>query len=258
MGLNIGAMLRRLERPDLPRVEVYGDESMDRGPYDVLGSLWIRAEEASLLREELTTLRATVHAPNPQGEVKWTKCSGSGENALFNAFVDALMARIRDERAFYKCIVIERALVDNKAWNDGDEELGFYKAWWTLLQSRVRPGFVYDIRLDARQLQKQHRLATLREVLNNTSLRNAEIDYLCCGSLESRDSKKDDLIQAVDLLTGAVGFHWSRCHQLAGASSRKCGIAARIAGHLGRTNLCGESLPSEPRFNIWKYRPRKR
>lgn len=230
---------------------------MNRGPFDVLGSLWVRSDVARALREELTTLRDTVIAPNPQSEVKWTKCSGSGENPLFNAFVDALMARVIDGRATYKCIVIERALVDNKAWNGGDEELGFYKAWWTLLYSRFQPGPVYDIRLDARQLQKRHRLSDLKEILNRCGFRDG-YGYHCCRTVEARDSAKDDLIQAVDLLTGAVGFHWAGGDRIQGASQRKCAIAARIAGHLGRPDLRGESPWSDQRFNIWRYRPRRR
>jgi hypothetical protein len=105
----------RLHRPDLTRVEVYGDESLKRGGFDLLGALSLSAAEAADLRRAVTELRASTIAPNPYGEMKWTKCSGATENPLFAAAIDLTMSRIRQGRARFKCIVIDRSLVDNDA-----------------------------------------------------------------------------------------------------------------------------------------------
>lgn len=253
--INLGEGLRGLQRPDLPRVEVYGDESLKRGGYDLLGGLWLPTEEAAQLRRDIAGLRAQTVAPNPSGEIKWTKCSGNKENPLFAAVIDLVMGRIRADRAQFKCIVIERALVDNDNWNAGDEELGFYKAWQTLLFSKINKGFVYQIRLDARQLQKKHRLSDLRDVLNARGFRDKGLDYQCCGLVEGADSKLDDLIQAADLLTGAIGFHYSGAHRDPNASPGKLAIAARICRHLRKRELCFSSMPWEDDFNVWKWRP---
>lgn len=253
--INIAELLRPLVRPDLPRVEVYGDESLKRGQYDLLGGLWLSAGEAARMREDIVRLREETTAPNPQGEVKWKKCSGSTENPLFASVVDLVMGRIRERRAQFKCIVIDRTLVDNDTWNGGDVELGFYKAWHTLLFSKVERGRVYQIKLDARQLQKHTRLVELRDVLRARGLRDLELDYWCCATVEGADSKKDDLIQAADLLTGAVGFHYCGGHNAEGASPGKLAIAARICRHLRKGSLCFSSYPSERWFNVWKWKP---
>jgi hypothetical protein len=253
--INLGEALRRIQRPDLPKVEVYGDESLKRGGYDILGALWLRSEEAARLRTDISDLRAQTTAPNPLGEIKWTKCSGNKENPLFASVVDLVMGRIRAGSVQFKCIVIERALVDNDTWNKGDEELGFYKAWQTLLFSKIQEGFVYQIRLDARQLQQQHRLSELRDVLNARGYRDKQLTYQCCGMVEGADSKKDDLIQVSDLLTGAVGFHYSGGHKDVGASPGKVAIAARICDHIRKRELCFSSTPWEDRFNVWKWKP---
>jgi hypothetical protein len=190
-------------------------------------------------------------------EVKWTKCSGRESNPFLNDFVDLVMERIIRKRAFFKVLVVDRALVDNQRWNGGDEELGFFKAWHTLLRSRIQPGVVSRVWLDARQLQKRSRLEELRDVLNRCGRRDHfAITYDCCSLIESRDSKADDLIQATDILTGAVGYHYSRAHLRPGASPRKVATARRIAEHLGKATLTFGSPPSEQRFNIWRWKPR--
>jgi len=258
MPIMVGAMMRRLTRPDLPRIEVYGDESMKRGQYDLLGGLWIRAGDAAGFRAEIADIRATSPGPGQMDEIKWTKCSGNAEKPVIASVVDRTMERIRDGTLEFKCLVVDRSLVDNRAWNDGDRELGFYKAWSILLFSKMRAGYVYRIKLDARQLQNQSRLEDLRDVLNAKGYRDLGLDYPCCGSLEGADSKKDDMVQIADLLTGAVGYHYCGGHDAPGASPGKILTAERIARHLSRPSLCYEASSSEQRFNVWKWRPRRR
>ncbi|HEU4562421.1 MAG TPA: hypothetical protein VFS20_31615 [Longimicrobium sp.] len=164
--------------------------------------------------------------------MKWTKCPGSSAHPLY-----LLGATIIAGRAKYKCIVIDRRLVDNAMWNDGDRELGYFKAWWTLLLSRVQPGWLYRVRLDALNLQRSGRLQTLRDTLNAAAIRDRGLDYPCCESVEPRDSKKDDLIPVVDLLTGAVGFHYAGGHLAPGASRGKIELAERICTAFGKPSL---------------------
>jgi hypothetical protein len=235
-------------------VEVYGDESLKRGHYDLLGGLWVPERHAPALRAAITDARVRHGC---MGEIKWTKCSGSSPHPLYPDVVDAVLGAIAAGRAKYKCIVIDRRLVDDAAWNDGDRELGYFKAWWTLLLSRVQPGWRYRIRLDALNLQRSGRLQTLRDTLNAAAIRDRGLDYPCCESVEPRDSKKEDLIQAVDLLTGAVGFHYAGGHTAAEGSRGKIELARHICARLGKPELCFASRPSESGFNVWKWTPRR-
>jgi hypothetical protein len=95
-------------------------------------------------------------------------------------------------------------------------------------------------------------------VMNACGVRDHGLDYHCCGSVESRDSKKDDLIQVADLLTGAIGFHYADGHRVTGASPAKVATAAHIADHLGRPSLAFNSPPSQHGFNVWRWKPRRR
>ncbi|HET7228542.1 MAG TPA: DUF3800 domain-containing protein [Longimicrobium sp.] len=254
MTIHIGGPPRPPTSAGRPVVEVYGDESLKRGHYDLLGGLWIPARHAVTLREAIAEVR-TRHGCTV--EIKWTKCSGSSVHPVYAEVVDLVMAAIDAGRAKFKCIVIDRRLVDNAAWNDGDRELGYFKAWWTLLLSRVQPGWRYRVRLDALNLQRSGRLLTLRDTLNAAAMRDRGLGYPCCESVEPRDSKKDDLIQVVDLLTGAVGFHYAAGHLAPGASRGKIEMAERLCAALGKPGLCFESKPSETSFNVWKWRPRR-
>lgn|GEM_PF-1710017 len=241
-------------RSDLPCLEVYGDESLKRGHYDLLGSLWIPARHAEALRAAIGEVRARHDFTC---EIKWTKCSGSSVHPVYVEVFDLVAAAIAAGQAKYKCIVIDRRLVDNAAWNDGDRELGYFKAWWTLLLSRVKPGWRYRIRLDALNLQRSGRLLTLRDTLNAAAMRDRGLRYPCCESVEPRDSKKDDLIQVVDLLTGAVGFHYAGGHTAIGTSRGKVEMAERICAAVNKPSLCIESKPWETDFNVWKWVPRR-
>jgi hypothetical protein len=253
----LASALRSFLRPEHARVEVYGDETLSRGAYDILGALWISADEAAKLQVEIQELRVLHGGINPGMELKWKKCGGTTPHPLYDAVIDLVMGRIMGKRMAFKCLVIERALVDNKAWNDGDAELGFFKAWHTLLRSWLRPKRTFDVRLDALELQRAGRLDDLRNVLNACGMKDLGIDYWCCGSVEARDSKAEDLIQVVDLLIGAVGYHWSGGHLANGASQRKMQLAERIARHLGKRSLKFESKSWEKRFNVWRYIPSK-
>ena len=235
-------------------MEVYGDESLKRGHYDVLGGLWLPARHAESLRAAIAEARARHECA---GEIKWKKCSGSSAHPLYLEVVDLAAAWIAAGRAKYKCIVIDRRLVDNAAWNDGDRELGYFKAWWTLLLSRVQPGWRYRVWLDALNLQRGGRLETLRDTLNAAAMRDRGLSYPCCESVESRDSKKDALIQVVDLLTGAVGFHYAGGHTALGASRGKIELAERICARMKTPSLCIESKPWESDFNVWKWVPKR-
>lgn len=252
----LASTIRSLLHPEHARVEVYGDETLARGPYDILGALWISASEAEQLHAAIRELRAAHGGVNPDMELKWKKCGGTNPHPLYDAVIDLVMERIMGRRMAFKCLVIERALVDNKMWNNGDAELGFFKAWHTLLRPWLRARRVFDVRLDAIELRKAGRLDDLRNVLNACGMKDLGINYWCCGSVEARDSKKEDLIQVVDLLIGAVGYHWADGHLEVGASQRKIQLANRIARRLGRRSLKFESKASEKRFNVWRYKPK--
>lgn len=241
--------------PGFPRIEVYGDESLKRGGYDLLGGLWVRPEEARSLRSDIEAIRTNTKCPAASDELKWTRCSGLTVKPTYAAMVDLIMDRIRVGQAEFKCIVIDRRLVDNAAWNGGDKELGFFKAWHTLLFSKIEEGNGYRIRLDAMELRQRTRLVELRNVLNARGMRDKNFPYHCCESVEGSDSKGDDLIQVVDILTGAVGYHYSRVHLESGASPAKIELAARIARHVGRKTLDFSSKPWERKFNVWKWQP---
>ena len=72
---------------------------------------------------------------------------------------------------------------------------------------------------------------------------------------EPRPAKDRRLIQLVDILMGAVGYHWNELHLKENAKESKKYLAEYIAGKLGEKDLCFCTLASDRRFNIFRFIP---
>jgi hypothetical protein len=241
--------------PDLRHVAIFGDESVKRGPFDVLGALWLPRREANELRTRLAGYRKEFTDPHPNAEMKWKKCARDRPKPLYLAAVDDVLGLIQERRACFKCIVVQRGLVRHREWNGGDKGLSVAKAWHLLLRSRTRRGCQYTVTLDAQALYRESSFAELRTVLNHCARKDHGIFCAPYLSVEPLDSKKDDVLQVVDLLTGAVGYHWAEDDREPNASPGKVMLAAHIARQLGRRNLRTPSGRKNSRFNIWRWTP---
>lgn len=239
--------------PHGPPDEVYCDESLDRGGYDLIGGLWFTGPSARRLRKILARLR---EEHGYSYEFKWTKPSGERLPSVYRALAKALTDQVVSGRARFHCIAMERRLIDYRTFHEGDRELGYYKFMELLLRKRVQPGRTYLVYVDRRTTRLSDRLSTLRRVLNRTARRECGIAYDCCRSVEARAAKDDDLLQVSDLLLGAVGWHYARRHLHPDSSQAKNELADLIARGIGKPHLCLDSPPSERCFNVWRWRPK--
>jgi hypothetical protein len=81
--------------------------------------------------------------------------------------------------------------------------------------------------------------------------------------VEPLNSKQSDLLQAADVLMGAVGFHNQDFHLRPNADKSKVELARYIAARLGRPDLKHETHPIKEDFKIVRWiwsgpRPRYR
>lgn len=235
-------------------VEVYCDESLDRGGFDVYGGLWLTRPKAIRLRQKMHQLRERYRYHR---EFKWQKASGSELSPVYREFAEMLVDHVRSGNgAGFHCIVIPRALIDYKTFHNGDRELAMYKFWNLLFRKRVEAGATYLITLDRRTDQVKTRLSELRSVLNNCGRQDHNLRYDCCRDVQAMDSKDEVLVQAADLLVGAVGFHAAERDRQPNTSPAKVELCERMALKLGRDRVSVATAASERGFNVWRWRPK--
>lgn len=106
---------------------------------------------------------------------------------------------------FFRCIVVDKSILNHDLYNDGDTELGFYKLYYQMLVHWLQASYQHFIYLDWQQNQNGKRFAVLRDILRRKLTGKAKI--VCLEPLNSRESP---LIQLADLYIGAVGYTWNQ------------------------------------------------
>jgi hypothetical protein len=148
--------------------------------------------------------------------------------------------------------------VDYRKYHDKDRELAFYKFLTLLLRKRVMPGKKYIVYLDRRTDRQPNRLLDLKRILNTMARKEHSLRYDCCRDVQALDSKKEVLLQAADVILGAVGWHYARSHEDPTSCSAKNILADRVAKGIGRAHLAFTSGPNERKFNVWRWDPNLR
>jgi hypothetical protein len=199
-------------------VEIYQDESLRRGSVDIVGAIWVESNAARTLRGQLAEVRAAHGWLDSRGEWKWIKTSGKVPHP---AYLDLMRiaARVIAEDGI-SCSRRPRRSEALGA-HQNTVRVDHYATWLMLLRRYTLPGCRYLVRLDSRTDLRDESRELLRDALNFDS-RNA-VGENCSAAVEARDSRQDDLIQLVDLLTGAVGWHFSRQHLPVGEPKQVCG-----------------------------------
>ncbi|AEE95325.1 DUF3800 domain-containing protein [Mahella australiensis] len=233
----------------LPLVHVYCDESSQScNKYLVIGGIWIPAENVGNIGAKFIEFRNNNHMLN---ELKWGKVS-NGKLNEYKKFIDEVFDGIYKRYLAYRCIIVNMEQYDNKTYNNGDKELGFYKIYYQLLLQNCMPGHRYIIYPDDRKNSYKHRLEALKIILNRGMRKKYGINYDAIRNIEARDSHNEDLIQAVDIITGAIGYRWNCRHLNDNASTAKIQLSEYITQKAGLQTLAtchkkGEHVD----FNIW-------
>jgi hypothetical protein len=182
--------------------EVYCDESRPdllgsskpQGQFMVLGSLWLH-------KEDRNTLKTAIHDLRDQhkigGEFKWQKASPSRSD-----FYKKLVEFFHNEgdRLRFRCIAVDQSQVDLQLYHDDDQELGFYKFYYQLLQHWILDFNQYAVFLDFKSNRRQDRLPVLRHCLSYSNLSSI------VSTVQAIRSEESVLIQLVDVLTGMAAY----------------------------------------------------
>lgn len=232
------------------QVNIYCDESRHTSGGDrfmVIGAILCDREKK---REYVHQIHLLKKKHNAQGEFGWKRLSPNKQEFYFE-LIDFFM----ENDIGFKCIVVDKNIIDNETYNDGDSELGFYKFYYQMLKDSLEANKEYYIYLDWQQNREQHRFSTLKFYLQRKLEGRAKI-----ACLEPVTSTNQPLIELADLLIGAVGYQYNNRQE----SSVKTAFCSRLANllHTRETryfrygNLRTFTAKAEKKFNIFKWEPR--
>ncbi len=202
-------------------------------PYLSIGGVWIPAQA----RQEIkNTIRDLQSAHNIWGELKWNKVS---RNAIdfYKAIIEMFF---NNDDIRFRTILVDSNKVDLFRFHENDAELGFYKFYYQLIHHWILDFNQYRIFLDRKTNRLPNRLSILHKALNYSNLSSK------INSVQALQSKKVNLIQLADLLTGAVNSFFNQSV----VSDVKKDLINTI-----KTRLNHEIRPtwkSEEKFNIFK------
>lgn len=222
-------------RPTRPITQIYADESNRRGGYDLTGGLQVLASDAAAVRSRIDAVRAQHGWLDPRGEFKWRKASGHLLLPVYADLIGVVMELITAGRISFLCLATRRPCRPHPT--TGTKWLRASRKWCILLERHLAPPNLLEIILDTRTDLREDRLNELRSAINDRGRLHHGVTYECCRTLETRDSKGEDLIQVVDVLLGSVGYHLSRRYLDDDASAGKTALAQRICAHLSIPNL---------------------
>lgn len=168
----------------------------------LIGTLWLPTHRVTEVRNVICSRK---QAYKIGAEMKWKKVSDTMLPA-YQHVVDVLF----DLDLEYRCIVVDTSILDHATYNRGDPEEGFYKFYFQVLWHNMSQCHRYWVYADQKPNRKRGRLLALRAILNNKARGTWNIDDALVKVVEARDSRSEDIIQLVDILS------WNRLEALRG------------------------------------------
>ncbi len=240
---------------------MFCDESSQKERFFVLGALYFRVESSSDRTAEISSLETRFTNLKAQyglfGRVKWGKVPTPQQQNKLEGYKSLIrdLASIRDMK--FKCMVVDRTKyrLDDKTVCLGDELTGYLKFYTVFLTDGIMvkwPGYFYDITIDNysfREGQDSNRLKLSVEGRYRKKTGKTYLQRHC--DLVTANEEDSNLLQLVDLLTGAVAFCWNggMLRDSARSSGRKQ-LVEVIRRSYGGVRL--DQQQHRGKFVIWK------
>ncbi len=234
---------------------IYCDESRQTASkYMLIGGLIISEDFIDFLHVDLMKARKIHYL---KSEMKWTKVSRNMLSAYVR-FISAFFKTTNREDNYndilFAATTFETSLIDHKRYSAGDKEVGFYKFYYQFLLHKfgdfARDGSFLYTYLDYRQTK--YKLDDLKKILNDGWKKKHNTRYSPFKTIEPRDSRKEDILQLVDILLGAVGYEKNGFHKSCGENSAKLHILNHIKMRLRVKSISCDFTRSC--FSVWNFK----
>ena len=239
---------------------VYCDESNtdSHKPHPVYGAILVAVDDLREVQQELADWRRREEM---HGELKWEKVRGGLRLKKYKSLVELLFSLSRQRQLLhFKAIILDRRAPEYLTYSKGDDELGFYKFYyhWILryfVKFPVKHRCHLRVIIDDRTLPRdeQDPYTTLKIILNHGIRQEFQTTTDVVTKVEPLNSTQSDLLQAADVLMGAVGFHNQDFHLRPNADKDKVELARYIAARLGLRTLKCETNPIKEDLKIVRW-----
>ncbi|MBU0569812.1 DUF3800 domain-containing protein [Patescibacteria group bacterium] len=266
-----------MKNNDLKTIHIYSDESRHKGErFLLLGGLWVEKKQVAVLKGNITRLRNKHAYTNSQGkkipfagELKWTKVS----NKYFQVYkdlVDLFFDGINKDKFRFCCLLLDTHLPEVVEYANLNRE-GYFKILCQLYFHNSKIPAEYKMFPDKiSNPTKNVNLPELQSALNNAFMNKFcsminPVKWNSIGNLvktiQPLDSKKEDIIQLVDVVLGSIGYFQNRHFEKKGAKKAKVKLMKYVLNKLilnGTILFSGKKfiVAKSTKFNIWMFRPR--
>ncbi len=227
-----------------PLIHVYCDESChlenDKAKAMVLGAICCPAAQRAMLARKFKALKKEYHLA-PEFEMKWTKLSPAKLDfykAVLDLFFDEPLLHFR------ALVVPDKQALEHERFAQNHDAF-YYKMWFLLLNTMLKPAHRYRIFLDIKDTQGQAKINKLHDLLCHT---NDDFDRNLIQSIELVHSHDVLFVQLADLMIGALAY----LHRGLQSSQAKLALVEHLRQRSG-LQLEKSALPRADKFNVFVW-----
>ena len=231
------------------KYNVYCDESChlrnDASSVMILGAVSCPREQKKKIFDDIRTIKVK-HGLDSRFEIKWTKVSAS----KIDFYLELLSYFWDYPDLHYRGLVATgKNHLNHERFNDGDNDLWYYKMYFLMLDPIIDPLHEYQILVDINDTRGGKRLKKLREILCNNKY---DFKQEVIKQIVQINSKESEILQLADLLNGALGFYHRQLDREQDANEGKVLMVRELQK---KCNLNKNTARSEQKFNLFIWQP---
>lgn len=223
---------------------IYCDESChlpnDKFSFMSLGLIKCPLENTKDVSLRLKEIKQK-HGLSYDFEMKWNKVSIS----KVNFYLDIIDYFFDDDDLMFRGLIADKSNLNHESYSQSHDDW-YYKMIFLLMKPILSPQDKFRIYLDKKDTRGADKVRKLHEVLGNSVY---DFDRNIVERLQVIESHHVQLLQLVDILLGAMGYHARDLDKNEG----KIILLNRIKQRSGY-NLDKSTLPSEGKFNIFYWK----
>lgn len=225
---------------------VYCDESChlegDGQRAMVLGAVWSPLEKAREIATRITEIKQR-HELAPTTEIKWVKAS-PGKLQLYIDLMDYFFDD--DDLSFRAVIIPDKSQLNHQAFQGQDHDTWYYKMYFTMLKTLLRPSDSYRIYMDIKDTRGAEKVRRLEDVLCNNAY---DFSREMVQRVQLVRSHEIGQLQLADLLIGALSY----INRGLDTSPAKLALVERMRSRSGYS-LTRSTLLREEKVNLLCWR----
>lgn len=219
-----------------------------------VGGLAIRASRAAKIEADIFAINK---AYGVSSEVKWQTAKKRRDNVHL-AYIDLLFKLVRDNQAHFHVRICPFSEYDHKISGDRKETDTISKSFYQLLLHRAGRFYANSCSILVRP-DNGDCTSYLKEMitaLNGDIRKKFSVDRDPIRDLSPVDSKREPLLQLLDVSLGAIASFANGHHQTDGASETRKMLCQHAFAYTSLKTAMHSTAMEDRKFNYWMVRPK--